>query len=91
MTGVGLLHAEVGRQQDFSASERIVIVKAEQKSTMGAPEQGDLNNSTDSLKAHLAFRKIVVHEFAVDSEPQALRLNFHYRNHSKHLSRPPAA
>jgi hypothetical protein len=40
----------------------------------------------DELSAHLAFRRIIVHESTEDAEPEAVRVHFHYRGHSKHIS-----
>jgi hypothetical protein len=52
---------------------------------------GKVAPSPDETTAHLAFRQIIVHDFAEDAEPQNLRLHFHFRGHSKHLSPRRAA
>jgi len=62
-------------------------VKVENKTAASVPEQGEKPNSAEQLPAHLAFRQIVIHEISAETATQPLRLHFHYRGHSKHLSR----
>lgn len=66
----------------FRMSETAVIVKVGDKA-----EVADTQRPEGS--AHLAFRRIIVHDFSEESEPQPVR--FHYREHSKHLSPHRAA
>lgn len=46
----------------------------------------DEKSFTGETPAHLAFRRIIVHEFSDGAEPQKVGFHFHYRNHSKHIS-----
>ena len=71
----------------FSAIERIVIVNVDSNSQIETPLTGELDHSREETPAHLAFRQIVVHEFAEGSDTQTVRMHFHYREHSKHIGR----
>ena len=62
-------------------------MNAEPKTAMEEPNMDKASLLTTEAPAHLAFRQIILHEFSEGADPQPLRLHFHFRDHSKHLSR----
>lgn len=50
-------------------------------------EQSTMNEA--EMPAHLSFRRIVIHDFVADEEPQTVR--FYYRSHRQHVTSPRAA
>ena len=61
-------------------------MKADSQSTIQAQGMGEIAKFPDEIPAHLAFRQIVVHEVS-ESAPHQFRVNFHFREHSKHIRR----
>jgi len=61
-------------------------VKEDQKTTL---QQENMPISGQDTPAHLTFRRIVVHDFSTEPDPEPLR--FYYRGHRKHLADRSAA
>jgi hypothetical protein len=60
-------------------------VKEDQKSRA----DGANVKTSGGQSAHLSFRRIAIHEFSTETEPQQIR--FYYRSHRKHAPAARAA